>query len=132
MPARTVSGNSSQAATMMAKSGSSGLWAGSAFGSAGGTRTAVYCRFVAENGPVIVRRMLSPVDACTEKVEAAGIAPAMGSLPDITQHRACVNGPAPCLHHVCTDLPLRDLVARWHLLTLEVREKIMEVVRGAS
>jgi hypothetical protein len=64
--------------------------------------------------------------------EAAGIAPAMGSLPDITQHRACVNDPTPCLHHVCTDLALRDLVARWHLATLAVREKIIEVVPGAS
>ncbi len=65
-------------------------------------------------------------------MEAAGIAPAMGSLPDITQHRACVNDRPRCLHHVCTDLVPRDLVARWHLLTLAVREKIMEVVGGAS
>jgi predicted nucleic acid-binding protein len=41
-------------------------------------------------------------------MEAAGIAPAMGSLPDITQHRTCVNDRPPCLHHVCTDLVPRE------------------------
>jgi hypothetical protein len=44
----------------------------------------------------------------------------MGYSPDITQHRACVNGPAPRLHRVCTDLALRDSVARSHRLTLAV------------
>jgi hypothetical protein len=66
------------------------------------------------------------------RIERAGEHNVATTIVTAIEHRACVNDRPPCLHHVCTDLVPRDLVARRHLLTLVVREKIMEVARAAS
>jgi hypothetical protein len=61
------------------------------------------------------------------RIERAGERNVATTIVTAIEHRACVNDRPPCLHHVCTDLVPRDLVVRGHLLTLVVREKIMEV-----
>ena len=75
---------------------------------------------------------LSLVDARTEKVEAAGIAPASQNSQIVSQHSDCVDTRPSCLHTACSDLALRELVAGWHMLTLAVRQRIINVARGAS
>jgi hypothetical protein len=35
----------------------------------------------------------------------------------------------PCLHIACTDFALRELVACWHRLAADVRERIIELAR---
>jgi hypothetical protein len=66
------------------------------------------------------------------RIERAGEQNVATTIVTAIEHRACVNDRPPCLHHVCTYLVPRDLVARRHLLTLVVREKIMEVARAES
>ena len=61
-------------------------------------------------------------------VEAAGIAPASLLPQVVTPQDICIAGHTPCLHPVCTDLALRELIARWQALTPEVRAAIMELV----
>jgi hypothetical protein len=57
-------------------------------------------------------------------MEAAGIAPAFQDPQVVSQHDGCVDTPPPCLHTACSDSALRELVAGWHRLTADVREKI--------
>jgi hypothetical protein len=64
-------------------------------------------------------------------VEAAGIAPASRNSQAYTQHSTCGDTPLPCLHIACTDFGLRKLVACWHTLSADVREKIMALARGS-
>jgi hypothetical protein len=60
-------------------------------------------------------------------VEAAGIAPAEPSQETQYATTTCVDSPLPCLHTVCTDAALRELVANWHLLTPSVRDRILDL-----
>jgi len=62
-------------------------------------------------------------------MEAAGIAPASRIPQIVSQHSTCVYTTPPCLHTVCTDMALLELVASWHRLTPDVREKIAALVR---
>ena len=36
----------------------------------------------------------------------------------------------PCLHTVCEDAGLRELVANWHRVTPSVKDAIMALLRG--
>jgi hypothetical protein len=63
-------------------------------------------------------------------MEAAGIAPASKIPQAGTQHGSYVDTPPPCLHIACTDLALREMVACWHLLSVNVRETIVRISRG--
>ena len=54
-----------------------------------------------------------------------------GQNPQVVyQHDTCVNCPPPCLHSVCTDEALLEIIAAWHALAPEVREKIIILVRS--
>ena len=64
------------------------------------------------------------------RVEAAGIAPASLIPQVVSQHDTCVEQGCQWLHYVCTEEALQELVAAWHGLTPDVREKIMELVRS--
>jgi hypothetical protein len=68
----------------------------------------------------------------TQKMEAAGIAPASRNSQVDTQHSTYGNAPPPCLHTVCTDFGQRELVAIWHRLTPDVSDKILDLARKAS
>jgi hypothetical protein len=61
-------------------------------------------------------------------METAGIAPACHIPQVILQHDPCVDDYTPCLHLVCTDAALQELVANWQRLMPEVRAAIMELV----
>jgi hypothetical protein len=50
----------------------------------------------------------------------------------ILPHDTCVEQGCEWLHYVCTEAALREVVAAWHRLTPDVREKIIEVARGKS
>jgi hypothetical protein len=63
-------------------------------------------------------------------MEAAGIAPASRNTQAIMQQEGCVDTPPPCLHIACTDFGLRELVACWHTLAADVRERILMIARG--
>jgi hypothetical protein len=63
-------------------------------------------------------------------VEAAGIAPASQNPQIYSQQCTCGNSPPRCLHTACTDFGLRELVACWHTLASDVREKIVMLARG--
>jgi hypothetical protein len=63
-------------------------------------------------------------------VEAAGIAPAAQNSEADSQDSTCVDAPPPCLHIACADFGLRELVACWHRMTVDVRERIMRIARG--
>ena len=65
-------------------------------------------------------------------MEAAGIAPASQIPQVVSQHDTCVEHGCQWLHYVCTEEALPELVAAWHCLAPEVREKIMELVRSAE
>ena len=62
-------------------------------------------------------------------MEAAGIAPASQFTQVVLQYDSCVERGCQWLHYVCTEEALSELVAAWHRLTPEVREKIRELVR---
>ena len=62
----------------------------------------------------------------------SGIAPTTAFSEARTQDSRFVNCLAPCLHTVCTDVALRELVAAWHLLTPTVSERIMGLARGTG
>jgi hypothetical protein len=62
-------------------------------------------------------------------MEAAGIAPASQNPQDIVPQASCVDAPPPCLHIACNDLALRELVASWHGLAVDVREGIVRMAR---
>jgi hypothetical protein len=74
----------------------------------------------------------------TQKVEATGIALASLILQVVSQHDTCVDYGCQWLHYVCAEEALPGLVAAWHGLAPEVREKIVALwcgllrVRGAS
>ncbi len=72
------------------------------------------------------------VGAPSGRGAVAGIAPASLTPQVVLLHETCVEHGCQWLHYVCRDAALRELVAGWHLLTLTVREEIMEVVRGAT
>jgi hypothetical protein len=63
-------------------------------------------------------------------VEAAGIAPGDLAPQVISQHDTCVEHGCRWLHYGCNDASLQELVATWHQLTLAVRQKIIELLRG--
>ncbi len=63
-----------------------------------------------------------------QRTEAAGIAPEVAVSQDISEHSSCVNCPPPCLHTVCEDAALPELVANWHRLTPSVRTAILDQV----
>ena len=42
----------------------------------------------------------------------------------------CGDTPPPRLHIACTDIGLREVVASWHRLSADVREKITQLARG--
>jgi len=63
-------------------------------------------------------------------VEAAGIAPAIVMTQSVSQKDCCVEGSPACLHTVCTDVALRELVARWHGLAPSVRAEIIGLMGG--
>jgi hypothetical protein len=63
---------------------------------------------------------------------SAGIAPASLIPQVVLCYDGCVEHGCQWLYYVCTDVALRELVADWHRLTPDVREKIMEVARGTS
>jgi hypothetical protein len=67
---------------------------------------------------------------CSEKVGAAGIAPACQNAQSILQQQSCVNTTPPCLHIACTDFDLRELVASWRRLSADVKETIVRIARG--
>jgi hypothetical protein len=71
------------------------------------------------------------LDRSHEELEAAGIASEVASAQVISQQTTCVEGPPPCLHTVCTDEALLEIVAAWHGLAPEVREKIINLVRSS-
>jgi hypothetical protein len=140
MPARTASGNSGQAAKTTAKSGSSGselvalLVARPAreptFAVASWRKRGLpLCDATPSQseGLDVSWRLVASIDACTEKLEAAGIAPASRNPQGITQQGGCADTPAPCLHRACTDFRLHELVARWHTLASDVREGILRI-----
>jgi hypothetical protein len=134
-PARTDSGSSGQAPTTMAKSGSAGrslvalsvarlgrvpssavaAWRSKGLSSSDATP-------LQSRGLDGLGRLVSPVDACIEKVEAAGIAPASLNRHVFTLHSTCADTPPTCLHTACADLDLRELVASWHRLSADVSE----------
>jgi hypothetical protein len=58
-------------------------------------------------------------------MEAAEIKPASRNAQVIIQQSDCADTRRACLHLACTDLALRELVACWHRLTADVREKIV-------
>jgi hypothetical protein len=60
----------------------------------------------------------------------AGIAPASRFPQVVTPHDTCVEHGCQWLHYVCTEETLTELVAAWHGLAPEVREKIMAQARG--
>ena len=62
-------------------------------------------------------------------MEAVRIALASEFSQTTTEHDVCVKYPPPCLHAVCTDLALRELVASWHVLTPAVRAKVIGVAQ---
>jgi hypothetical protein len=63
-------------------------------------------------------------------VEAAGIAPASQIPQVVSPHDTCVECGYQCLHYVCTDAALRELVANWHRLTPPVMDAIVALLRG--
>jgi hypothetical protein len=65
-------------------------------------------------------------------MEAAGIAPASQIPQVVSPHDTCDEWGCQWLHYVCTEEALQELVAAWHGMAPEVREKIMELVRGKS
>jgi hypothetical protein len=71
-----------------------------------------------------------PANLGRTRNRVAGIAPASLNPQVVSPHDSCVNTPPPCLHTVCTDLALRELVASWHRLTPDVRETIVRIARG--
>ena len=79
---------------------------------------------------IVSRRLVSPIDACIDKVEARGIVPASQIPQVVAPDATCVEQGCQWLHYVCTDATLREFVATWHRLIPEVREKIRELVRG--
>ena len=66
----------------------------------------------------------------TQKMEAAGIAPASQIPQVVSQHDTCVEQGCQWLHYVCTEEALSELVAAWHGLAPEVREAIVRIARG--
>jgi hypothetical protein len=62
----------------------------------------------------------------TTEVEAPGIARASQFSQQLISQNGYVDIPSSCLHTACTDFALRELVASWHRVTPDVREKIME------
>ena len=68
----------------------------------------------------------------TSKVQVAGIAPASLIPQVVLQYDTCVEQGCQWLHNVCTEEALSELVAAWHGLASEVREKIMELVRTSQ
>jgi hypothetical protein len=65
-------------------------------------------------------------------MQAAGIAPGAAFSPGSTQPDACVNIAPTSLHAVCTDVAVQALLSTCQVLSPAVREKLMEVPRGAS
>jgi hypothetical protein len=65
----------------------------------------------------------------TQEVKAVGIAPASQIPQVVSQHDICVEDGCQWLHDVCTEAALRELVAAWHGLAREVREKIVGLAR---
>ncbi len=65
-------------------------------------------------------------------MEAAGIAPAIEFPQVAMQHKSCADTQAGCLHTVCTDLALRELVAKWLSLAPSVRTKIIGLMRESE
>ena len=61
---------------------------------------------------------------------AAGIAPANDVPQVVSQHDGCVEHWCRWLRYGCTEEALQELVAAWHGLAPEVREKIMAVARS--
>jgi hypothetical protein len=75
-------------------------------------------------------RVTTYIDACLETMEAAGIAHASQIPQVVFPHDTCVEQGCQWLHYVCTEEALQELVASWHRLTPDVREKIMELALG--
>jgi hypothetical protein len=94
--------------------------------------------------PVMGRRMFAMLDyarplctqvlaiqpVTTQEIEAARIAPASQNPQVLSPYGTCVEQGCQWLHYVCTEETLLELVAAWHGLAPEVREKIMELVRS--
>jgi hypothetical protein len=81
---------------------------------------------------LLLTQVFSEKRVIEKEVAAAGIAPASQIPQADTQHIGCIDASLRCLHTVCTDLALRALVASWHRLTPDVRERIMSVASGTS
>jgi len=65
-------------------------------------------------------------------IGAAGIAPASPIPQVVSRHDFCVEQGCEWLHYVCTEAALQELVAAWHGLAPEVREKIVGLARSSS
>jgi hypothetical protein len=63
-------------------------------------------------------------------MEAAGIAPAVQIPQVVSLHDTCVEYGYQCLHDVCTDAGLAELVANWRPLTPPVMDAIMALLRS--
>jgi hypothetical protein len=62
----------------------------------------------------------------------AGIAPASQIPQVVCPHDTCVEQECQWLHYVCTEEALQEIVAAWHGLAPEVRERIMALVRTSQ
>ena len=81
--------------------------------------------------PAIVEQGKTPARQAGPE-RAAGIAPASQIPQVVSPHDTCAERGCQWLHYVCTDAALRELVAAWHGLAPEVREKIVGLARSSQ
>ena len=116
---------------------------GSAFGSAERTLHPARCRLLTRTNCFVMRRdvccnivyrleMSRCVASCasSEKLEAAGIAPASLISDIVLKDDARVEHGCQSLQSVCTDAGVAVLVASCRRLTPDVRAAIVQLVRG--